>query len=187
MLGRLFKSRFFRQLGVCRVGNAGFPGLVPQLQHTSHGDVYFAGGGVVHLPAKLEKLHDLPVHLHRGNSCGLVQGLEVHHPGVGVVDVKQLVVACQGMVDCLRGFPESLLRRGIAHNGGHRVEKLQKGSLVPALLGLLWGAAPQKEDCQKKGRKPLHLTLPGRPAPGSCRWRWSRKQPGRHLPAWCPG
>ena len=131
MLGGCFQLFHGGQLVVgIRLGGFGsFAVIVPDIQHAAHGNVQLAVGGLVHLVGQLQHGEDAVVHLHRSAAGIVVDGLDVGHAGVIVVDIIQLVI---GNKICVQGIHLGVefflalavgdhLRYGIEHiikNGG---------------------------------------------------------------------
>ena len=64
-------------VAVVGVGEGSFTIIVPDVEHTAHGDVQLAVGGVVHGLGQLQHPQDLVVHGHGGKAGVVVDGLDV--------------------------------------------------------------------------------------------------------------
>ena len=137
MGGGLGQGVWVRQSGRGGKGDAVGPGVVPQLQHAAHSNIHGAAGEGIVLLAVLEQADDPPVHFHRGDARLVVDGFQVVHAGIVVVDVKELVIFQQLVVEFLGLGLKGLLRLSVAQDGGDGVKQRQERGLVLLGRGLL--------------------------------------------------
>ena len=151
MLGSSFQFLLRGQgvVGVRGVFLGGFAVIVPDAQHTAHGNVDLAAGQVVHLPRQFQHGEDAVVHLHRGFPGVFVDGLNVHNAVVVVVDIVELIVGDQILMQRLHLGVELLLAFAVGDDLRHRVEHIIKDGGVPGqfLFGL---AADQQAKAQHR-------------------------------------
>ena len=129
------------------------PGVVPELQHTAHGNIYGPAGEDIIVLAVLEQADDPPVHFHRGDARLVVDSFQVVYAGVVIVDIKELVVFQQLIMDLLGLGLKGLLGLGVAQDGGDGVKQRQERGLILPGRGLLrrgGGAAGQHQ--RRKGQ-----------------------------------
>ena len=127
-------QRFLRGQLVVRLAFGGLGGLtavVPDTEDAAHGDVQLAVCGVVHLPGQLQHPEDLIVHLNRGSARVVVDGLDVHHAVVVVVDVVETVVFQQVGVEGVHLAVELLLAVAVGDDLRYGVKRVVKDGAVP--------------------------------------------------------
>ena len=78
-----------------------------------------------------------------------------------IIDVKKSVVILQIIVDRLGLFPESRFAFPTANDGGHRIEKIQKGCsvLLFSFLGRQAAAPQQKAENKQKRQYAFHYFI----------------------------
>ena len=112
--------------------------VMPQIQHRSHGGVEHAAVGLPPLTHAEKQVHQLRLRGHGRFSRSLIDGIEVVDPLVGVVLVKDAVVAHHFAFHQLGvGFKFCLIA-GIGGEDDHRIEAAEEGVTV-LLIG--FGAA----------------------------------------------
>ena len=109
-------------VAVVGVGEGSFTIIVPDVEHTAHGDVQLAVGGVVHGLGQLQHPQDLIVHGHGGKAGVVVDGLDVGDAVVVVVDVVELVIFQQVGVESVHLGGELLLAVAVGDDLGHGVK-----------------------------------------------------------------
>ena len=109
-------------VAVVGVGEGSFAVIVPDVEHTAHGDVQLAVGGVVHGLGQLQHPQDLVVRGHGGKAGVVVDGLDVGDAVVVVVDVVELVIFQQVGVECVHLSGELLLAVAVGNDLGHGVK-----------------------------------------------------------------
>ena len=118
-------------VGLILVGFGGFPVVVPDAQHTAHGDVQLAVGGIVHLLRQFQHPEDPVVHRHRIGTGMVVDGLDVDDAVVVVVDVVELVVGHQIGVQGVHLRGEFLLAVAVGDDLRDGVKGVVKDCAVP--------------------------------------------------------
>ena len=91
---------------VLRVLPRRLPACVPEAQHRAQHHVHLSAGDVVHLLGAEQEVHELPVHGQRLSPRIFVEGAEIGHAAVLVIDVKELVVFQQDM----RNFGRTVIK-----------------------------------------------------------------------------
>ena len=109
-------------VAVVGVGEGSFAVIVPDVEHTAHGDVQLAVGGVVHGLGQLQHPQDLVVHGHGDKAGVVVDGLDVGDAVVVVVDVVELVIFQQVGVECVHLGGKLLLAVAVGDDLGHGVK-----------------------------------------------------------------
>ena len=151
-----------RQLvvGVCLRFSSYFAVVVPDVQHAAHGDVQLSVRGLVHPVGQFQHREDAVIHLYRGLAGVVVDGLDIGHTGVIVVDVKELVVADKVGVEFAHLGGELLLAFAVGDDLRHRVEYIVKDSAVTGQLFLLFGGtACQQAQAQRPGQQSTDKTF----------------------------
>ena len=129
-------------VAVVGVGEGSFAVIVPDVEHTAHGDVQLAVGGVVHGLGQLQHPQDLVVHGHGGEAGVVVDGLDVGDAVVVVVDVVELVVFQKVGVECVHLSGELLLAVAVGDDLGHGVKGVIKhGGVALRAVGGAAGSA----------------------------------------------
>ena len=113
-----------------RIVDAVVPGLMPKAQHTAHGGVDKTLGQVVVFPAVQQHVDDGWVHGHGGDARLIVDGLQIVHAFIFIVDVEKPMVCQQLVVDGLGLKQEFRFGSGKAYNGCDSIEEGQKGSVI---------------------------------------------------------
>ena len=137
MPGGGIQRLLFGQLVVrlVRVGFGGLAVVVPDAEDAAHGDVQLAVCGVVHLPGQFQHPEDLIVHLNGCDAGVVVDGLDIHHAVIIVVDVVETVVFQQVGVEGVHLTGELLLAVAIGNDLRDSVEGIIEDGAVPLGVG----------------------------------------------------
>ena len=157
----------FRDRGVLRVLPRRLPACMPEAQDRAQHHVHFAVGKLVHLLCAKQKVHELPVHGQRLASRVFIQGAEIGHAAVLVIDVKELVVFQQDMRNFGRTVIKPLCRISciVIYIGdgievgvidlSFRFHALRRGSFLRSCLPAFRAAGTERgqDQQQQKGKK----------------------------------
>ena len=108
---------------------------MPDGKHASHGDVTRSAGDPAHLLREFQQVDELLVHLYRFHAGAAVDGADVVHALIAVVDIRELVVFLKQGIDLLAVLGERFLVLLITDYLCHSVEEF-KVRLGVALLFL---------------------------------------------------
>ena len=155
MLGGCFQLFHGGQLVVgIRLGGFGsFAVIVPDIQHAAHGNVQLAVGGLVHLVGQLQHGEDAVVHLHRSAAGIVVDGLDVGHAGVIVVDIIQLVIGNKVCVQGIHLGVEFFLALAVGDHLRYGIEHIIKNGGIAGKLFLFGGTACQQAQAEHPGQQ----------------------------------
>ena len=104
-------------------------------EDAAHGDVQLAVCGVVHLPGQFQHPEDLIVHLNGCDAGIVVDGLDIHHAVIIVVDVVETVVFQQVGVEGVHLTGELLLAVAVGDDLRDSVEGIIEDGAVPLGVG----------------------------------------------------
>ena len=147
---------------VIRLVDTGFLAVVvPDVQHAAHGDVQLAVRGLVHPVGQFQHGEDAVVHFHGGFAGIVVDGLDIGHTGIIVVDVKELVVADKVGVERAHLGSEIFFALAVGDDLCHRIEHIVKDGAVAGQLLLLFGGttACQQAQAQRPGQQGTDKTF----------------------------
>ena len=122
MLGCVLQFFIRRQIAFLAsfiLRDAVFAVVMPDIQHGSDRDVEFSAGEIIVFLRFLKQADDLRVHFNRLDAGIVVDRLEVVHAIVGVVDIKQIVIAAEQRKGIIEMRVEDFLgRRFLKLNDG---------------------------------------------------------------------
>ena len=127
VLRRLPEGGIAGERGLLRVIKPGLACVVPEPQHASHGRVDQPVCARVHVAAEVQQLQKPRVNGNRRAAGSFIDGIEVVHTGIGMVDVEKLVIFQEQVVDVRGRFLEFRLGFGIAGDDSDGVEEIQIG------------------------------------------------------------
>ena len=148
---QLFHSGQF-VVGIRLGGFGSFAVIVPDIQHAAHGNVQLAVGGLVHLVGQLQHGEDAVVHLHRSAAGIVVDGLDVSHAGVIVVDIIQLIIGNKVCVQGIHLGIEFFLALAVGDHLRYGIEHIIKNGGIAGKLFLFGGTACQQAQAEHPGQ-----------------------------------
>ena len=105
---------------------------LPNLEHAAHGNIHASVSERIHLDGIRNKIENFLVHRNGCNPRVLIDGAEVIHAVVGVVNVVKLMIVQQDFVQFLKARVCVLFARIVENHRGGGVEYVQI-NLVKAL------------------------------------------------------
>ena len=66
---------------------SGFPVLMPDRKHASHGNIHVSIGQFIYVRGLFQHLDDLVIHLNRFDACMIVDGLNIVDPLIIIVNI----------------------------------------------------------------------------------------------------
>ena len=82
---------------------------MPDRQHTSHCDIHVPICFFIHRNAEFQQLDDFLIHLYRTDSCIVIDGLDVIHPLIVVINIIQIIIVLKLVFDQGHLFRKLLL------------------------------------------------------------------------------
>ena len=123
-------------VAVVVIGQCGLAVVVPDVQHTAQRNVQLAAGGVVHGLGQLQHPEDLVIHRHRGSARIVVDGLDVGHTIVIIINIIELVVLHKVGVECVHLGGELFLAVAVGDDLRHGVEHIiEHGGVTLRAIG----------------------------------------------------
>ena len=140
MIRRLQKLCFFRKIGIQRIIFSIASGIVPKAEHRTHRNIHSAVCKRIVFLAVSKQIDDSAVNDNRCDARLIVNGLQVVHSIVGIINVKQLMVVEKLIVNPLGLFLKRFFTFRTANNSSNRIKKRKKGSGILVSLRLSRGA-----------------------------------------------
>ena len=123
-------------VAVVVIGQCGLAVVVPDVQHTAQRNVQLAAGGVIHGLGQLQHPEDLVIHCHRGSARIVVDGLDVGHAIVIIINIIELVVLHKVGVECVHLGGELFLAVAVGDDLRHGVEHIiEHGGVALRAIG----------------------------------------------------
>ena len=72
---------------------------MPDRQHTSHCDIHVSICFFIHRNAEFQQLDDFLIHLYRLDSRIVIDGLDVIHPLIVVINIIQIIIVLKLVFD----------------------------------------------------------------------------------------
>ncbi|MPN45332.1 hypothetical protein SDC9_192899 [bioreactor metagenome] len=117
--------------GMRRVLHTSFTADAPEFGHAAHGDVRSAVCENIHHFGELQQIDNPCVNCNRRAPRALVDGIEVVHAVVRMVDIIELVVLRQEFVRAGQNGFGVLFARIVNNHRCHGVERVKKSLFVP--------------------------------------------------------